>query len=139
MILSGPSLYDKATLQMTIEFLLKKNNCHNIISELKNRKDDAAPILLKSQLTKCSTRSDKPLWQNSDYEVYGCPCNYLHPSALILIQAASAMKIGVLPYDGGLLDQPAILMELIAIAQGVLSDYEEKMMKEQQKKSGSKR
>jgi hypothetical protein len=52
---------------------------------------------------------------------------------------ANALQAGILPYEGGLLDQPVILMEMIEIAQRCLRDYEDKMMKESQKKNGAKR
>jgi hypothetical protein len=124
---------------MSIEFLLKKNNCFAQREELLERKDEGAPILLRSLTTRCQTIGDTIHYQNDEFLSKACPCKNLHPLASTLVKMANALQAGILPYEGGLLDQPVILMEMIEIAQRCLRDYEDKMMKENQKKSGAKR
>jgi hypothetical protein len=49
------------------------------------------------------------------------------------------MKLGVMPYEGGFLDQPAILMELLSMVQSLLHKHEMAEMKKQAAKNKSKR
>jgi hypothetical protein len=125
---------------MTFDYLFKKNNCASQLAELAKRTDEGVPILRRSLMTRCQSIHPAAQWQNHFAESFACPCRNQHPLAAMLLQAASALKVGVLPYSGGLLEQPAILMELIQMAQSFLQDYELRVMKEEQgKKPGGKR
>lgn len=135
LVLSGPSLFDQFSLPMSFEYMFKKNNCQAQLNELDRRTDEAAPILRRSLLKRCSSIHSEPQWQNKNFVSNACPCMNLHPLAHTVIQAANALKVGVLPYSGGMLDQPAILMDMIQMAQIFLQEHEEKVMKESQKKS----
>lgn len=124
---------------MTFEHMFKKNNCQAQLAELDKRKDEAVPILRKNLLARCKAVHPTAQWQNHFMESYACPCRNLHPLAAMVVQAASALKVGILPYDGGLLDQPVIMMELIQMAQVFLGDYEQRMMKENQAKQAPRK
>lgn len=124
---------------MTLDFLFRKNNCFNQLQELERRTDEAVPILKKNLLARCKSIQEKPVWSKDDYVSYACPCQNIHHLATQLVQAAHSMKVGILPYDGGLFEQPAILMELVSMTQSFLIEQEQKEMKEAHSKNQKKR
>jgi hypothetical protein len=74
-----------------------------------------------------SCAKDRLYTQTSDFEYRICPCNQSlhHPVALQLVRASQLLTgHGVLPYSGGLMDQPAVLMELIEIVSILLQKIE---------------
>lgn len=131
-------MYDRLILPMTLDYLFKKGNCFHQLKEIQSRKDtDVASKLMNNLKNHCSRIHERPLFENQDMQCFVCPCNHIHPLAITLVQLANGFKNGILPYDGGMLDQPVILMELLQICNTFFQEYEEKQIKEQQKRSVS--
>jgi hypothetical protein len=83
----------------------------------------------------CSTESKRIVAKYKDkFVFYKCPTNYYSGYAASLITHAMNFDKGVLPYTGGLLDQPSKIVEAINQIQALIIEDQNNRAKEQARK-----
>lgn len=108
-------------------------NCNKCIADLKKFESDE--IIEKEKKRKhCTTiKSGNPivdLQQNSvGFEYYTCVGNFYDKSVENLLSMAGKFEAGIMPYDGGLFDQPAKLVEALDLCQNLKMKHQTDMMK----------
>jgi hypothetical protein len=74
---------------------------------------DTIPQWRRDNQKGCSTRSEKPTLKWNDRLIfYRCPTNLKNGKVEELMGVARQFELGVLPYEGGLYDQPSKLVEV---------------------------
>lgn len=123
LILSGLDVFSQATIEPSLSHAFNKNSCASQAQalELRGVLTDEAVARIHA---KCTQR--KLIGKTELFEYYACPCQYFHPATPYLLSAASLMKQGVLPFEGGYFDQPAGVMDALSMVSKFLSDYEQK-------------
>ena len=138
LILTGPSLFDKAMIEIQLAHAFGRTQCSkNKIDEMKKRGHSPTPEQMAHMASTCKQRRLHAV--TTDWEYYVCPCQLpRHSSLPILIQAARAMQTGILPFAGGIMEQPCVVMDMIQIVQTFLNEYEEEERKKAAKTSAKR-
>lgn len=93
----------------------------------------------------CSVIRDKPVlsYGEMSYEIkyYKCPTNFYNPALAMLIDNFRHFRNGVLPYQGGLMDQPCKIVDIYNLVESLTNelanDQKEKANKWQKAQSRS--
>ena len=129
--------YERAILEPSLHYLFDKNNCDKKVDNLVKRNrlsyDDA-----EQQIKSLCAGTSRKTGETSDFEYWICPCRIVDPSVTYLVSSALAMRNGILPFEGGYMDQPANVMAALSIVQNFLSEYEESERKKAERKKGRK-
>jgi hypothetical protein len=128
--------YDKAVLEPSLAYLFDDANCQKKIERLiKNgmSPDDAENIIAESCVT------HKKFGETEDYEYWVCPCRLFDAGVGYLVSCAMNLRNGILPFEGGYLDQPANVMSALTIVQNFLNDHEERQRKREQMKAKTRK
>jgi hypothetical protein len=95
---------------------------------------DMIPKWRRDEMKGCGITSKKPVMRWKEKLVfYRCPTNYRSGFAEELIGLSSKFESGVLPYDGGLLAQPAKMVECLNQIQTLKIEDEIQRTKAQEK------
>lgn len=135
-VLSDLTPYDKAIIEPSLAYLFDDANCEKKISRLISNgmnADDANSLIKES----CNCK--KKFGETEDYEYWICPCRMYDQSVSFLVSCALNLKNGILPFEGGYMDQPANIMSALNVVQSFLSDYEERQRKREQMKQKSQK
>jgi hypothetical protein len=127
--------YDRAVIEPSLHYLFDTSNCDKKIENAMKHglAFEEAEREIKSL---CSSR--RLYGENEEFEYWVCPCRIFDPSVSYLVSCAMSMRNGILPYEGGYMDQPAGLMSAMTIVGNFLAEHEEKERKKQQAKSRQK-
>jgi hypothetical protein len=117
--LYGPSAFDRATFEPSLELLYHSD-------KIKHGKHCYDGTL------------QRWLSEYRDYEYRSCPCQWTHPLAGHALSCAINLKSGALPFEGGIMDQPAHFWELVQIASSFLRKKEAAEQKAQASKRKKK-
>ena len=116
--------------------MFSESSCKNKVKQLVTR--GMTPKDAKHRVEMgCNTH--KLHAQTEEFEYWRCTCKFHNPMVPYLLQCANYVKQGILPFEGGLLDQPAILMEAITVVQNFLHEEEERHRKKQEAANKAKR
>lgn len=124
--------YDKAILEPSLAYLFDDSNCEKKTERLIRNgmsPDDAEQIIKES----CSAH--KKFGETEDFEFWVCPCRLFDGGVGFLVSCALNLRNGILPFEGGYLDQPANVMTAISIVQNFLHEHEERQRKREQMKA----
>lgn len=79
----------------------------------------------RKRLKGCHSPIEKPVmvWRNK-INFYKCPSNFYSPLISELISVASHFKSGLLPYEGGLFEQPSKLIEVFNFVNSLMEQDE---------------
>lgn len=135
LVMSGLSVWDRATIEPTLYQMFNEDSCEKKLAKLTSRGMDRATAL-KTLNRGCLT--DKLHAQTEEFEYRRCTCQFHNPYVSYMVQCAHHMKNGILPFSGGYLEQPAILMEGIIMVQNFMHDEEERMRKREEAKAKSR-
>jgi hypothetical protein len=79
----------------------------------------------REEKKRCNTPGEKPVAKYHDYlNYYRCPGAFRSQDSVELILAHRLWEQGVLPYDGGLLDQPAKYVEAMRLIDGLKIEHQ---------------
>lgn len=137
LIFSDITPYDRAVLEPTLHFFFDKNNCDEKADALVKRCN--IPHQEAVERVRCGCSEKKKYGETEDYEYWVCPCRIVDRSLSTLVTIAQHMKNGILPFDGGLLDQPAGLMSAVSIVHTFLVKQEERERKANEAKNKAKK
>lgn len=122
----------EATFYSHIE---QNNACKENIERLtKHHPYEKAKEIVQKQRHCDGSRSEHVLFRTDDFVFYTCPCQFYNNDIQILLQLVGQRKQGVLPFSGGYLEQPAILMDAIDYVERLLNNYQEKERKKEEQK-----
>lgn len=83
----------------------------------------------------CSKLSDKEIFQIDSKVFYRlCPANYWNASSQELIGIYGKFEKGLLPFKGGIMDQPAKFIEVMDLVESFTLKHQEEMTRKAQKK-----
>jgi hypothetical protein len=126
--ISGATLYDHATIKANMRALYReKYHCCKDEKDIENRierfKNEKPEYLngLKNELDKrrkykgCGIVLNRVVDKIDNYIFKTCLCKIEHPIMNDLLTMEKNYSIGVMPFNGGLLEQPAQIIELLEI------------------------
>lgn len=94
-----------------------KYNCATCL--LKVKKD------VREQKKACNQKSKEPVTKYHDiYNFYRCPSNFRLPSYRNLIKLHGLYLQGILPYNGGILEQPAKFIEAMNTIDALMAEHQ---------------
>ena len=112
--------------------------CEKIEEGYSKRSD--AEIVIKMHRIKhgCGVLSPSVKVEVGYIGYHSCLCytGYKYPLMGCLLQLRDAYEKGILPYDGGVMNQPAQVIELISLMQRLFSEYELENHKKQMNNKG---
>lgn len=83
----------------------------------------------------CSVVSEKEIFQIDNRLFYKlCPANYWNASSQELIGIYGKFDKGLLPYKGGIMEQPAKFIEVMDLIESLTIKQQEEMSKKAQRK-----
>jgi hypothetical protein len=84
----------------------------------------------------CSGPLDKPVAKYKDQiNFYKCPTNYYSSYVVELMPMARQLENGLLPYSGGLMDQPSKLIDLLSLINSLRLEDEIERLEKQTKEA----
>lgn len=93
------------------------------------------PEQKRKELKGCHAPIKKPVARYKDrINFYKCPSNFYNPMIGHLANQASKIDKGLLPYEGGLFDQPAKLIEIFNLLESLRIDDELQRLEAESKK-----
>lgn len=78
----------------------------------------------------CEQPQHRPVHLHKELKFYRCPGNFYSVQGVYWVQVHSRFESGMMPYPGGLLEQPNKLMEIFE----VIESYKRDKIEEEQKK-----
>jgi hypothetical protein len=126
-IFSDLTPYDRAVLEPSLHFFFDKNNCDIKAEQLEKRLSISKKEATERVRLGCAVH--KKHGETEDFEYWVCPCQIVDRSMGILLSLALRLKKGILPFEGGYLDQPANLMAALGIVESFLQRQEERERK----------
>jgi hypothetical protein len=130
---SSLSLYDIALINATwTNFTDEYFQCKKYESQVM-RRSDAKELINRARLAKsCGVLKDEVKVEIGHIGYHSCLCheNFQHPSFGYIMNLYQNFEKGFLPFTGGIMDQPAAVMELIDL---ISSLYAERDLAQQQK------
>lgn len=137
---SGVSNYDWLLLNISwISLTDESFQCSKIEGMLAKRKDAELVIKMRRIEKGCGVISDSVRAEVDGYNIYTCLCHtsLKHPQIGQLIGLEQMFRKGVLPFSGGMLEQPAQVMDLMNLMTRLRDEYDtriqEKQLEEQRK------
>jgi len=100
-------------------------NCQKCIKKY----SESARDLRKS----CFTKRQKPIISYEGINYYKCPSNWSNSGVFRLIDMFRFFKNGMLPFEGGLLNQPAKLIDVFSLFDNLLFEHQKDLEKEAKK------
>jgi hypothetical protein len=126
-IFSDLTPYDRAVLEPSLHFFFDKNNCDIKAEQLEQRLSISKKEAIERVRLGCGV--NKKHGETEDFEYWACPCRIIDRSLAVLLTLAVRLKKGILPFEGGYLDQPANLMAALGIVESFLQKQEERERK----------
>jgi len=109
----------------------KRFNCEECLKRYDGHQDAAGMTKRLRQSMACQETRKEPLHRlGKDLSFATCPGNFYSAQATHWISVHRKFEAGVMPYPGGLLDQPAKAIEIMNV---ISSHYAERMKAEQDK------
>jgi len=107
--------------------------CEKIEESYRNRSDAELVIKMHRINRGCGILSSSVKVEVGYIGYHSCLCykGYKHPLMGCLLQLRESYDKGILPYRGGILDQPAQVIELIGLMNRLYSEYELENQKKQ--------
>lgn len=88
----------------------------------------------RDQMKGCSKTLDKPVFTwNNKINFSTCPVNHYNHSIGVLMEYFRHFERGVLPFNGGLLDQPAKTLEVFNLFESLKTEMEIDAIKKREK------
>ena len=88
-------------------------------------------IALRKVQKSCGYVSKKLIDEHGNIKYYTCLCKIKHPYFSHLMGLVDAYDNGLLPFEGGVMDQPAQIIELIQTAKNIKIELMAEKQKEQ--------
>lgn len=135
--LSSLSDYFKLSLEATFLNLVEQENiCEKSIERLEQHHDyEKARQIIRTQRHCDGSVSSHMLAMTENYIFYTCPCQFYNSDLQILIDLVSQRKQGCLPFSGGYLEQPSVLIQAMDYIESLLNNYKEKQRKKEDRKT----
>jgi hypothetical protein len=119
MKISRVSIYEYITINATIRQLYKKDNCQSKVAYIRNRfqkYDDCEQRVLSWQKSNgCIEKLNRTVDRIDNIKFNKCTCLFNNINIDKLIQMSELLKVGILPFKGALMDQPAQIMEILDV------------------------
>lgn len=140
--ISSLSLADTAKIHASIEYMYNdKFQCNSKEAQLFKRymNDPQAERKVKHlmeshrNLSFCNRKSDSPVHYVSDFGYNSCLCQFLHPLISYYLLICESFERGVMPHEGSLSEQSAMLIDVIYLIQNLKNEHMEKVRKEASK------
>ena len=124
--------YEYVSLIATFNFLANKDyNCSFCKSRM--------ALSLRDQRKACVEPKKSPLFIYKSIKFYRCPSNFYNPMMAQVIDMFSLFSQGVLPFNGGLFEQPCKIIDLFSLISNLryekTREHEESQKKWQTTKS----
>lgn len=136
MEISSATLSDQVCLSAHIRSLYRdRYKCEEKAKELKARHNvDDAYIANWRKSRGCSAVTRHLVDRIGNIEYYTCLCNFKHPLTHLLLSMSKHYEHGVLPFSGGLLEQPSQVIELLEIVQSAKIEEDIEMQRKEASK-----
>jgi len=133
-------LYTVATLEPTFYYyIVKQETCEEKLKKLEKRYSKDNHRELEKIRNRCRVIHDKPLGESEIFEYYTCECQRLHYLFFDYMRIWKNLKRGILPFKGGYLEQPAVLMKHIEMIDGFVDEYKRKEEEKQARKARNRK
>lgn len=133
---------DYALINATWTHLTDKNfQCQKIYDLYKKRKDWELVTKLEKAKRGCGTIKDTVKIEMDGIAYHSCLChpNFQHPLFNTLLVLSEKYEKGILPYSGGVMDQPAQVIEMLSLISKLKQELELEQQKEAAKQSKGKK
>lgn len=121
------SLYESALINATWLSLTSEDfQCAKIESFYEKRSDAEIAIKMRRITQGCGVISDRVRVEVNNIQYHSCLChdNFQYPAIGYLIQLRQNYENGILPFAGGVLEQPAQVMEMIQLMVQLQQEWE---------------
>ncbi len=109
-------------------------NCKKCLSKYKGRADGEEMLAKVRKVKGCEEVKSESIHKIGDVLRFStCPGNFVRPQVSALLSAYAQFKQGVMPYAGGLMDQPAKIIELF----DVIDSHVAERQASEQKRAGA--
>lgn len=135
--ISRVSDYEFALINATWLNLTNENfQCKKHEGLLKRRADADIAIKAVRQKKGCGVIKSISLIEIDHIAYHSCLCHesFQHPLMGYFLTTQAAYEKGMLPFDGGLMDQPAQIMDIISLISQLQSEREAEMQEKANKK-----
>lgn len=125
--ISSLSEYDYALINATWLNLMDENfKCKKVEAELSKRSDAEIQIKIQRISKGCGVLSDSPKIEINHVGFHSCLCHesFQHPQLGYFMSIYQNYEKGILPFSGGLMDQPAQIVELLGLISNLHSERE---------------
>jgi len=126
--------YERLQLLASL-YYMDKLNCSQKFEDMilkSNMEKEVAKNFMKKNGCFGSTL-DKKILTIKDFEFYTCPCNFLDMNIGGFLEAYSSYKNGIMPFNGGSLEQPSKWYEIKDVLQDFFQQKEIEENKKQKK------
>lgn len=137
MEISSLADYDYALLNATWLSLTNEDfQCRKIEALYELRKDSEIVIKMRRIQQGCGVITDSPKVEVGKIGYHSCLCHesFQHPLMGYLLSMYQNYEKGILPFSGGLLDQPAQVMEILSLLSTLQSEREADIQEKANKK-----
>lgn len=131
------SLTDYALLNSTwLNLTNKRFQCSKLYETYSKRKDADVVIKHEKVIRGCGEIKDKVKVELDGINYYSCLChkNFQHPLFNTFMVLSDKFDKGIMPFGGGVMEQPAQIIEILNLISKLKSDLEVEQAKEQQSK-----
>lgn len=130
--LNSLTIKDSAEIIATFNVIFNDNfKCEKCIARARQE--------LRDLRKGCSVEiSSKVLNYKDRIGFYKCPANFYSEQIALMIESFRTFKLGVLPYKGGLLEQPAKIIEVYHFIENLMIEHEIEMQKKNQMRAKRK-
>lgn len=121
------SEYDYALINATwLNLTNEEFQCSKTEALLNKRRDADIAIRAVREKKGCGVIKDSPKVEIGSIAYHSCLCheNFQYPKMGYLIHAQRNYEKGILPFSGGTFDQPAQIMEMIALLSTLQAEHE---------------
>jgi hypothetical protein len=137
--MSSLDLRTRLLIEPSLHYIYNENNCHRKIAKFaKHLGDYPAAKLAHEEQNGCNLIQSKVIAETDHLIFRKCLCKTFDPNIYHLLEIYKAYKKGALPFAGGFLDQPAIMIEIINTIDITTHEIEFQETQKQQKKGNKK-
>jgi hypothetical protein len=134
--ISTISLYDVVTLNASFYYNFDaKFQCEDKILDYAKRSDYSKAKTLITAANGCGVIHDDVKYQIDSICYHSCFCTYRNDNFNVYMNLQKNFDKGIMPYVGGLLDQPAYLVDILGMLEGLkISKQNDEIDKENKRK-----